>query len=186
MLLDVFNSTLLLQKIWRSKKFCKENKRALCESSVIEWNCSTVTKKRVLDSTTNLKHLMDLHRVESSANPESNHNLDLLSLLLITIFSHTFSDLHTDTTYTHKNPSMWSQNPELTPLFTKYPASTSFLFYQYVHQKSKKYSAKDCAPKTNRSSYLSMHLPEHQPPSKLHLSTASTLNFDLTLTRFRS
>jgi hypothetical protein len=49
---------------------------------------------------------MDLHRVEFSANLESNHNPDLLSLLLITIFSHTFSDLHTDTTYTHKNPSM--------------------------------------------------------------------------------
>jgi hypothetical protein len=38
---------------------------------------------------------MDLHRVKFSANPESNHNPDLLSLSL-TMFSHTFSDLHSD------------------------------------------------------------------------------------------
>jgi hypothetical protein len=129
---------------------------------------------------------MDLHRVEFSSNPESNHNPDLLSLLLITIFSHTFSDLHTDTAYTHKirqcdlktqNSHLYSQNT---------PRAQASSFFQYVHQKSNNYSAKDCAPKTDRSSYLSMHLPVHQPPSKLHLSTTSTLNFDLTLTRFRS
>jgi hypothetical protein len=55
-----------------------------------------VTKKRVLDSTTNLKHLMDLHRVEFSANPESNYNPDLLFLCLI-MFSHRFSDFRSDT-----------------------------------------------------------------------------------------
>ncbi len=129
---------------------------------------------------------MDLHRVEFSANPESNHNPDLLSLLLITIFSHTFSDLHTDTTYTHKKSVDVISKPRTHTSIHKIPREHKLPLFQYVHQKSNNYSAKDYAPKTDRSSYLSMHLPVHQPPSKLHLSTASTLNFDLTLIRFRS
>ncbi len=140
----------------------------------------------MLDSTTNLKHLTDLHRVKFSANPESNHNPDLLSLF-VSQCSHTHSLIFTQTQWMlTQNRQVWSHNLELTPSFTKYLASTSFLFSQYVHQKANNYSAKSCAPKTDRSSYLSMHLLVHQPPSKFHLSTTSTLNFDLTLTRFRS
>jgi len=52
-----------------------------------------VTKKRVLDSTTNLKHLNELCRVEFSAKPDSNHTPDLLSFSPSQC-SHTLPNLH--------------------------------------------------------------------------------------------
>jgi hypothetical protein len=49
----------------------------------------------VLDSTTNLKHLIELSRVEFSAKPDSNHTPDLLSLFPSQC-SHTFPNLLLD------------------------------------------------------------------------------------------
>jgi hypothetical protein len=76
----------------------------------------TVTKKRVPDSTTNLKHLMDLHRVQFLAKLESNHNPDLHSDTIdaytksTSVIAFTFHLQNTPRAQASSSPSMFIRN----------------------------------------------------------------------------
>jgi hypothetical protein len=76
------------------------------------------------------------------------------------------------------------QTKKLSIAFTTYVQSRKHKLSWHSKTHKTTASAKICAQKKiDRSNYLFMHLPVHLPPSKLHLCTTSTPNFDLTFIR---
>ncbi len=78
------------------------------------------------------------------------------------------------------------QTKKLSIAFTEYVQSRKrkLSWHQKTHKATA--SAKIYAQKQIDQTYLFMHLPVHLPPSKLHLCTASTPNFDLTFHQIKS
>ncbi len=150
---------------------------------------SPCNQKRVQDFTTNLKHLMDLHRVEFSASSESKHDFRSSLTLRFTTFSHTFSDLlsdlHTDTTDIHTKSADVISEPRTHTFINKISREHKLPHSSMLIKNQTSYSAKLLAQWKISTAQAKISTAQakslHKIKLSIYASLSSSTTFDTTL-----